>query len=34
MLHKQYTLLLVLSVLQMHITENTHEIVDQDHIDM
>ena len=29
-----YTLLLVLSVLEMHTTENTHEIVEQDHIDM
>ena len=29
-----YTLLLVLSILQMHTTENTHEIVEQDHIDV
>ena len=34
MLHKQYTLLLVLSVLQMHTTEITHEILGQDHIDV
>ena len=34
MLHKQYTLLLVLSFIQIHTTENTHEIVEQDHIDM
>ena len=34
MLDKQYTLLLVLSVLQMHTTENMHKIVEQDHIDV